>query len=68
MGYIRSGIESGAKLETGGERLGSKGYYIRPTVFSNVKEDMLIAQDEIFGPVQSIFKFKSVIHLPLTII
>ncbi|OWM89634.1 aldehyde dehydrogenase family 2 member B7, mitochondrial [Punica granatum] len=56
--YIRSGIESGATLETGGERLGSKGYYIQPTVFSNVKEDMVIAQDEIFGPVQSILKFK----------
>lgn len=58
MRYIRLGVESGAKLETGGERLGSKGYYIRPTVFSDVKEDMLIAQDEIFGPVQTIFKFK----------
>ncbi|KMT07275.1 hypothetical protein BVRB_6g149050 [Beta vulgaris subsp. vulgaris] len=58
MQYIKSGIESGAKLETGGERLGSKGFYIQPTVFSNVNEDMLIAQDEIFGPVQSIFKFK----------
>lgn len=58
MRYIRSGIENGAKLETGGEQFGSKGYYIQPTVFSNVNEDMLIAQDEIFGPVQSIFKFK----------
>ncbi|CAL5418955.1 unnamed protein product [Camellia sinensis] len=37
MKYIRTGIESGATLETGGERLGTKGYYIRPTVFSNVK-------------------------------
>ena len=35
--YIRSGVESGATLETGGERIGSKGYYIQPTVFSNVK-------------------------------
>ncbi|XP_021726992.1 aldehyde dehydrogenase family 2 member B7, mitochondrial-like [Chenopodium quinoa] len=60
MQYIRSGIESGAKLETGGEKLGSKGYYIQPTVFSNVNEDMLIAQDEIFGPVQSILKFKDI--------
>lgn len=56
--YIRSGIESGATLESGGERLGTKGYYIKPTVFSNVKDDMLIAKDEIFGPVQSILKFK----------
>ncbi|KAH7570262.1 hypothetical protein ACOSP7_018299 [Xanthoceras sorbifolium] len=58
MKYIRSGIDSGATLETGGDRLGKKGFYIQPTVFSNVKEDMLIAQDEIFGPVQSILKFK----------
>ncbi|XP_074274412.1 benzaldehyde dehydrogenase, mitochondrial-like isoform X2 [Silene latifolia] len=57
MGYIKSGISSGATLETGGERYGSEGFYIQPTVFSNVKEDMLIAQDEIFGPVQSILKF-----------
>ncbi|KAA8533134.1 hypothetical protein F0562_033333 [Nyssa sinensis] len=56
--YIRSGIESGATLEAGGERFGTKGYYIKPTVFSNVKEDMLIAKDEIFGPVQTILKFK----------
>ncbi|KAE8736075.1 Aldehyde dehydrogenase [Hibiscus syriacus] len=56
--YIRSGIESGATLETGGEQLGSKGYYIQPTVFSNVQDDMLIAREEIFGPVQSISKFK----------
>ncbi|MBA0586273.1 hypothetical protein Gorai_017020 [Gossypium raimondii] len=56
--YIRSGIESGATLITGGDRLGSKGFYIQPTVFTNVKEDMLISQDEIFGPVQSILKFR----------
>lgn len=37
LNYIRSGIESGATLETGGERLGNKGYYIQPTVFSDVK-------------------------------
>ncbi|GLT36536.1 hypothetical protein SLA2020_109080 [Shorea laevis] len=56
--YIRSGVDSGATLETGGERLGAKGYYIQPTVFSNVKDDMLIAKEEIFGPVQSILKYK----------
>ncbi|CAL9031087.1 unnamed protein product [Prunus brigantina] len=56
--YIRAGIDSDATLECGGGRLGSKGYFIEPTVFSNVKDDMLIAKDEIFGPVQSILKFK----------
>ncbi|GFP95454.1 aldehyde dehydrogenase family 2 member b4 mitochondrial [Phtheirospermum japonicum] len=55
--YIKSGVDSNATLECGGERVGSKGYFIQPTVFSNVKDDMLIATDEIFGPVQSILKF-----------
>ncbi|GAA0174309.1 dehydrogenase [Lithospermum erythrorhizon] len=55
---IRSGVESGATLETGGHRYGSAGYYINPTVFSNVKDDMMIAKEEIFGPVQSILKYK----------
>lgn len=56
--YIKSGVASGATLETGGERHGTLGYYIKPTVFSNVTDNMLIAKDEIFGPVQSILKFK----------
>ena len=37
LSYIKSGVESGATLETGGDKLGSKGYYVKPTVFSNVK-------------------------------
>ncbi|MFS7954644.1 putative aldehyde dehydrogenase domain, aldehyde/histidinol dehydrogenase [Helianthus anomalus] len=49
--YIGSGVDGGATLETGGQRFGSIGYYIQPTVFSNVQDDMLIATDEIFGPV-----------------
>ncbi|ESQ45761.1 hypothetical protein EUTSA_v10010271mg [Eutrema salsugineum] len=60
MKYIRSGVESNATLECGGDQFGKKGYFIQPTVFSNVKDDMLIAQDEIFGPVQSILKFRDV--------
>ncbi|XLR51132.1 hypothetical protein S83_001804, partial [Arachis hypogaea] len=43
-----------------GKRFGNKGYYIEPTIFSNVKEDMLISQDEIFGPVMVLSKFKSI--------
>ncbi|GJR22868.1 hypothetical protein Tco_0971395 [Tanacetum coccineum] len=58
--YIKSGVESWATLECGGDRFGSKGYYIQPTVFSNVKDDTLIAQDEMFGPVQTILKFKEI--------
>ncbi|XP_073274365.1 benzaldehyde dehydrogenase, mitochondrial-like [Primulina huaijiensis] len=58
--YIKSGIDCNATLECGGERVGSKGYFVQPTVFSNVQDDMLIAKDEIFGPVQTISKFKSI--------
>ncbi|KAK4712557.1 hypothetical protein R3W88_007070 [Solanum pinnatisectum] len=58
--YIKSGTESGATLESGGEKLGSKSFYVQPTVFSNVQDNMLIARDEIFGPVQSLLKFKDV--------
>ncbi|XP_010914166.1 aldehyde dehydrogenase family 2 member B7, mitochondrial [Elaeis guineensis] len=57
MRYIRSGVDSGATLQAGGDRLGSKGYFIQPTIFSDVKDGMPIAQEEIFGPVQSILKF-----------
>jgi aldehyde dehydrogenase (NAD+) len=55
--YIRSGVDSGATLVTGGDRLGDKGFYVQPTVFADVQDGMKIAQDEIFGPVQSILKF-----------
>ncbi|XP_045787833.1 aldehyde dehydrogenase family 2 member B4, mitochondrial-like [Trifolium pratense] len=58
--YIKSGIDSNAILECGGGRLGSKGFFVQPTVFSNVQDDMLIAKDEIFGPVQTILKFKDI--------
>jgi len=56
---IESGKKEGAKLETGGESIGKAGYFIQPTVFSNVSDNMTIARQEIFGPVQSIFKFKT---------
>ncbi|KAL6881774.1 aldehyde dehydrogenase domain-containing protein [Trichoderma longibrachiatum] len=58
MGYIQSGKEEGAKVEVGGERHGDKGYFIKPTVFSNVHPDMKIMREEIFGPVAAIAKFK----------
>jgi acyl-CoA reductase-like NAD-dependent aldehyde dehydrogenase len=60
QGYIQKGIDEGAKLVTGGvgkpEGL-EEGYYVRPTVFSAVKNDMTIAQEEIFGPVLSILPY-----------
>ncbi|EGW14239.1 Aldehyde dehydrogenase, cytosolic 1, partial [Cricetulus griseus] len=57
---IESGKKEGAKLELGGGRWGNKGYFVQPTVFSNVTDDMRIAKEEIFGPVQQIMKFKSI--------
>ena len=59
MGYIDSGRREGANLVCGGERVGDRGYFIQPTVFSDVQDDMKIAKEEIFGPVMSIIPFKS---------
>nr|XP_012626348.1 retinal dehydrogenase 1 [Microcebus murinus] len=59
LDLIESGKKEGAKLECGGGPWGNKGYFIQPTVFSNVTDDMRIAKEEIFGPVQQIMKFKS---------
>ncbi|KAE8618354.1 hypothetical protein XENTR_v10009361 [Xenopus tropicalis] len=55
---IQSGKEEGAKLECGGSAVGERGFFIKPTVFSEVTDDMRIAKEEIFGPVQSILKFR----------
>jgi aldehyde dehydrogenase (NAD+) len=60
MGYIESGRTEGARLACGGERVGNRGYFIRPTVFADVQDDMTIAQEEIFGPVMSVIAFKDV--------
>jgi len=57
LGYIKSGEEEGAKIEAGGKRHGDLGFFVEPTVFSGVEDRMRIAQEEIFGPVQSILKF-----------
>ncbi|RFU76091.1 aldehyde dehydrogenase [Trichoderma arundinaceum] len=57
MDYIRSGKEAGAKIEIGGGRHGTQGYFIQPTIFSNVTKDMRIMKEEIFGPVCAICKF-----------
>src|SRR5580692_2842848 len=63
MGFIESGKREGAKLMVGGERIGDRGYFIAPTVFCDVEDNMKIAQEEIFGPVQSIIKFKDMDEL-----
>ena len=60
--YIRKGIEQGAELLIGGEGHPEgfeTGYFVKPTVFVNVKNDMTIAQEEIFGPVLSVISYDS---------
>jgi aldehyde dehydrogenase (NAD+) len=60
MSYIEVGKKEGAQCLTGGERHGTRGYFVKPTLFANVNDEMKIAQDEIFGPVLSVLKFKNV--------
>lgn len=60
LSLIEAGQKEGAKLECGGKKIGEKGWFIEPTVFSQVTDDMRIAREEIFGPVQQILKFKDV--------
>jgi aldehyde dehydrogenase (NAD+) len=59
MGYIDSGRGEGATLACGGDRIGNRGYFIRPTVFSDVQDEMKIAREEIFGPVMSVIPFNN---------
>jgi aldehyde dehydrogenase (NAD+) len=60
MGYIEAGKRDGAKLLVGGGRSGNAGYFIQPTVFADVSDEMKICREEIFGPVMSIIKFKTI--------
>lgn len=50
MSFIDVGKKEGATLEYGGKQCGSEGYFIEPTVFTDVKPEMAIVQEEIFGP------------------
>ncbi|CAH0477725.1 unnamed protein product [Peronospora belbahrii] len=60
LSYIDKGVKEGARLLTGGKRHGDKGWFIQPTVFVDVTDDMAIAREEIFGPVMPILKFKTI--------
>jgi aldehyde dehydrogenase (NAD+) len=60
LGYVERGQKEGATLLTGGHRVGNKGFFVEPTVFDNVKDEMAIAKDEIFGPVVSVLPFTTV--------
>jgi len=57
MYYINLGKGEGAEILTGGDRYGEKGYFIKPTVFINVKNEIRIAQEEISGPVLTVMQF-----------
>ncbi|KAM6893360.1 aldehyde dehydrogenase, mitochondrial-like [Xenentodon cancila] len=59
LGYISSGKREGAKLMCGGGAAADRGYFIQPTVFGDVQDNMTIAREEIFGPVMQILKFKT---------
>ena len=60
LGYIDEGRKAGATVATGGGRVGDTGYYVEPTVFTDVTDDMCIAKDEIFGPVLSVIRFRDI--------
>jgi betaine-aldehyde dehydrogenase len=56
-GYIAKGVAEGARITTGGGRPDLQGFYVDPTLFVDVKNDMTIAQEEIFGPVISLISY-----------
>lgn len=58
LDYIQSGKDQGARVVCGGARQGERGYFVRPTIFADCTDDMKVAQEEIFGPVVCVFKFK----------
>ncbi|MGI9422927.1 MAG: betaine-aldehyde dehydrogenase, partial [Hyphomicrobiaceae bacterium] len=59
LGYIGKGIDQGARLVYGGKRLDRQGFYLEPTIFADVTDDMTIAREEIFGPVMSVLDFET---------
>ena len=58
--YVESGKSQGATVVTGGARADGKGYFVKPTIFADVKKDMDIVREEIFGPVVTLIKFDTV--------
>lgn len=55
MSYIAAGKKEGAKLEVGGNCIGSSGFFIQPTVFSDVTDDMKISREEVWKPIGEYF-------------
>ncbi|AAS51184.1 ACL044Wp [Eremothecium gossypii ATCC 10895] len=60
LSYVDIGVKEGARIVAGGERLGRKGFFIKPTIFADVNENMRVVKDEIFGPVVTVSKFSTV--------
>ena len=60
---MESGKKEGASLKCGGHQVKGDGYFVEPTVFADVTDDMRIAKEEIFGPVQTILKFRTMDEL-----
>ena len=61
--YVKIGQDQGAKMVVGGKRVGKEGFFVEPTIFDGVKDEMTIAKDEIFGPVVSVLPFKNMDEL-----
>ena len=58
QGYVDAGVREGARLVCGGRRWGEVGFFVEPTIFAGVTDDMAIAREEIFGPVMSVLSYK----------
>ncbi len=63
LGYIEKGINEGAELVVGGQKPFEEGYFVSPTIFANVKDEMTIAKEEIFGPVISAMPYEDLDEL-----
>lgn len=59
LGYVEKGKAEGARLVTGGAQINREGFYMQPTVFADVTDDMIIAREEIFGPVMAVLDFEN---------
>lgn len=63
LNYIEKGINEGAELLTGGQQPREEGFFVEPTIFADVKDDMTIAKEEIFGPVIAALPFEDLDEL-----
>jgi phenylacetaldehyde dehydrogenase len=59
LGFLRSGFDQGAHAAAGGERLGDRGYFVKPTILTDTRSDMDVVREEIFGPVVAVIPFSS---------